>query len=88
MYRIENSYVSEIFFKFNNYLFFTGTPVTEKLDDGIPVTYFSGLQVPVLELQTNSIKQTGSLQELLSVFINLPLILPSSMNSLVQSYSH
>ena len=35
MYRIENSYVSEIFFKFNNYLFFTGTPVTEKYTSNI-----------------------------------------------------
>ena len=32
----------------------TGTQVTNKLDDGIPVTYFSGYQEPVLELQTNS----------------------------------
>ena len=32
--------VSEFFFKFNNYFFFTGTPTTNKLDDGIPVTHF------------------------------------------------
>ena len=27
--------VSEFFFKFNNYFFSTGTPTTNKLDDGI-----------------------------------------------------
>ena len=32
--------VSEKFFKFNNYLFSTGTATTNKLDDGIPVTHF------------------------------------------------
>ena len=31
--------VSEFFFKFNNYFFSTGTPTTNKLDDGIPVTH-------------------------------------------------
>ena len=31
--------VSEFFFKFNNYFFSTGTPNTNKLDDGIPVTH-------------------------------------------------
>ena len=48
--------VPENFFKFNNYFFSTGTvlQLQSKLDDGIPVTYFSGLQVPVHELKTNS----------------------------------
>ena len=31
--------VSEFFFKFNNYFFSNGTPTTNKLDDGIPVTH-------------------------------------------------
>ena len=53
MYRIE-VIMSENIFKFKNYFFPTGTSTTNKLDDGIPVTYFSGLQEPVLELQTNS----------------------------------
>ena len=32
--------VSEIFFIFNNYFFFTGTSTKNQLDDSITVTYF------------------------------------------------
>ena len=39
--------VPEIFYKFKNNFFSTGTAATNKLDDGIPVTYFSGVQLPV-----------------------------------------
>ena len=39
MYRIEKNISLWIFFKFNNYFFSTGTPTTNKLDDGIPVTH-------------------------------------------------
>ena len=46
--------MSENIFKFKNYFFSTGTSTTNKLDDVIPVTYFSGLQEAVRELQTNS----------------------------------
>ena len=46
--------MSENIFKFKNYFFSTGTSTTNKLDNGILVTYFSGIQEPVLELQTNS----------------------------------
>ena len=46
--------VSENLFKFNNYFFSTSISTTNKLDDGIPVTYFSGLQLPILELQAIS----------------------------------
>ena len=53
MYRIE-VLISENIFKFKNYFFSIGTSTTNKLDGGIPITYFSGLQEPVLELQTNS----------------------------------
>ena len=53
MYRTE-VIMPENFFKFKNYFFSTSTSTTSKLDDVIPVTYFSGLQEPVLELQTNS----------------------------------
>lgn len=38
MYRIEKIIVSETFFKFNNYFVSTGTPTTNKLDDGTPLT--------------------------------------------------
>ena len=48
--------VSEKFFKFNNYFLSTDTPTMNKVDDGMPVTYFSGLQVLVLKLQTNLMK--------------------------------
>ena len=53
MYRIQ-VIMSENIFKFKNYFFSTGTLTTNKLDDVIPVTYFSGLQEAVRELQTNS----------------------------------
>ena len=53
MYRIE-VIMSENIFKFKNYFFSIRTSTKNKLDDGIPVTHFSGLQKPVLELQTNS----------------------------------
>ena len=33
----------ENIFKFKNYFISTGTPTTNKLDDGIPVTNLSGL---------------------------------------------
>ena len=46
--------LSENVFNFNNYFFSTGTPTTQILDDGMPVTYFPGLQVPIIELKTNS----------------------------------
>ena len=48
--------VPGIFFKFNNYFFSTGTTPTaaNKFDDGISGTHFSGVQVPAIELQTNS----------------------------------
>ena len=32
--------MSEFFFQFKNYLFSTGIPTTNKLDDGILVTHF------------------------------------------------
>ena len=44
---------SIFFFKFNSYLFSTSTLAASRLDDGVPVTYFSGLPVLVLEPQTN-----------------------------------
>ena len=53
MYRIE-VIMSENIFKFKNYFFSIRTSTKNKLDDGIAVTHFSGLQKPVLELQTNS----------------------------------
>ena len=53
MYRIE-VIMSENIFKFKNYFFSIRTSTLNKLDDGILVTHFSGLQKPVLELQTNS----------------------------------
>ena len=41
MYKIEKKIlVYEFFFKHNNYFFSTGTPTTNKLDDGVPVTHF------------------------------------------------
>ena len=47
-----------MFFKFNNYLFSTGTATADKVDDAIPVAHFQDLKVPVfkmvLKLQTNS----------------------------------
>ena len=46
--------MSENIFKFKNYFFSTGTPTTKKLDDGILVICFSGLQEQVFELQANS----------------------------------
>ena len=39
--------MSDKYFKFYSYFFSTGTLTTKKLDEGIPVTDFSGLQVPV-----------------------------------------
>ena len=36
--------MSENIFKFKNYFFSTGNPTAYKLDAGILVTYFSGLQ--------------------------------------------
>ena len=32
--------ISIFFFKHNNFFFSTGTPTTNKLDDGVPVKYF------------------------------------------------
>ena len=76
MYRIEKYNRLTFFFKFNNYLFSTGTSITNilhdgrfrtsstvirnvtqnanKLDESISITNFSGLPIPLLELQTNS----------------------------------
>ena len=45
--------MSENILKLKNYFFSAGTSTTNKLENGKPVTYFSGLQEPVLELQTN-----------------------------------
>ena len=53
---LENVLVSKNLFNFNNYFFSFGTLTTNKLDDGISVTYFSGFQVPLLELQVISMK--------------------------------
>ena len=44
MYRIETGRTAWKFFRFNNYFFSTGTPTTKQLDDGAPMTYFSGLE--------------------------------------------
>ena len=58
MYRIGKILVSVVFFKFNKYFFSTGTPTTNKLNDGIGAgTAFLGLQLGTgtLKLQTNSI---------------------------------
>ena len=42
--------MSEFFFKFNNYLFSTGTATKNKLGDSIPVaSAFLGLKVPVFQ---------------------------------------
>ena len=35
-----NYVVSDFFFNFKNYLFSTGTPTKNKLDESIPVTHF------------------------------------------------
>ena len=40
---LKNVIVSENSFKFNNNIFSAGAPTTNKFDDGIWVTYFSGL---------------------------------------------
>ena len=58
MYRIEKKLlVHEFFFKHNNYFFSTGTPTTNKLDDGEPVTHFkassTGIGNGTLKLPTN-----------------------------------
>ena len=52
MYRIEKNISVWIFFKFNNYFFSTGTPTTNKLNDGMLLNKF-GDSISVTQQNSN-----------------------------------
>ena len=54
MYTTEKSHNVRKKFQIQIKIFFYQYSTTNKLDDSILVTYFLGIQEPVLELQTNS----------------------------------